>query len=186
MTKKRIIQILFIIVLITLIRYIIYEINILNNTRKNIQVVNKTTKTIFKNELLENLVDKFKDIAQKNKVELFNFNFVKAQNKTYFKIITPEIENSSYMIAYEGISVIELYANIGVINEEKMKIAEKILVTLIEVSDKLISDEEAKRIFAMSSSKLDKDNLSSSIAYTNGLTYTLDVTEFGGLILSIK
>lgn len=186
MNRKRFVLV-FTFISVSLIWLIINEINALNRTRKNTtQIINKISKTVFKNDLLENLINKLRTISKENEIELSNFNFVKVQNKTYFKIVTPDLENSSYMIAYEGISVIELYANIGIINEDDIENVEKISTMLIEISDRSITKEEAKRIFAMLSSKLDKDHSSASIAYTNGLTYSLDITEFGGLILSIK
>lgn len=186
MSKKRILQILFIVISLILIILTVKEMRGLTQSRKNLEISKNKSKTTFQNELLENIINIFEKNAKEHGVEISNFSLMKVSQKTYFKVNISEIENSSYMIAYDGINVTEIYANIGIITEENIKKVEDIATVLIKTSDSTITYEHAKRIFAMLSSNIYEENPITTLSYTNGLTYSLEITEFGGIVINIR
>ena len=54
------------------------------------------------------------------------------------------------------------------------------VVYLIHVSDSEMSDEEAKKIYALVLSKMDDKGLESSILYSNGVIYSVKITQKTG------
>lgn len=94
MKKKLQYFLLLLLGLIVVITAIVKELWVLNKEKKQNDsvVITDVKKKNFKSELLENIVDSFKDLSNKEELKLDNFSLVKYDNKTYFKIEIPELK----------------------------------------------------------------------------------------------
>ena len=188
MKKKLQYFLLLLLGLIVVITAIVKELWVLNKEKKQNDsvVITDVKKKNFKSELLENIVDSFKNLSNKEELKLDNFSLVKYDNKTYFKIEIPELKNSTYLIHYEGINVATLHANILEVNEKNMPIFQKAISILIQVSDKSIKREEALQILSELLTSLNKNKSSVQIKYINGLVYTIEVKDDKSILFTVK
>lgn len=182
--RKKIYIISLIALILVLIISIIVEINRLNEPESKI-AINVENRT-FKQELLEDILDNLKNKAKENDVKLGDFSLVRYDDNTYFKVELPDIKDSNYLIHYEGINVNTISLNFTQVNEENIKKIENSIITLIQVSDPSISRENSLKIFSKLSESLDKDKNKSLLTYKNGVSYSIELDQTGGMIFYAK
>ena len=73
-----------------------------------------------------------------------------------------------------------MFLKVGVVTGQNLATIENMVVNLIQVSDSAMSDEEAKKIYAQVLSKMDDNGLESSILYSNGVIYSVKITQKTG------
>lgn len=161
------------------VKYVLYEKNKEDINIDNVQVVT------FKNVLLKDIVEIFREKAKENNIELAEFKLVKFDNKTYFYSNILNKENVSYLINYEGLDISEMYVKITEPDDIDMETMENIITTLIMVSDENISLSESKRIYATLLTSLE-DNLKVQFKYLNGLIYIFEIEDENNIIFYIK
>lgn len=172
-------------ILIVFIMKELWRLNI-NNSENKTEVISKITKSNFKNRLLEDVVTDLKTFTKEKNVEISDISMVKYDNKTYLKILIPEIENSNYLIHYEGMNITTLHADIWNVNKDNVDTIFKIIVSLIEVSDKNINEVEAIQIYSELLTGLEKNKSIAQLKLKNGLIYILESTETNAIVFTIK
>jgi len=111
---------------------------------------------------------------------------VKYENQNFYKAEIMTKEDSNYTISSHGIDIKGLVLKVGTVSNSDLGIIEDMVVNLIEVSDKRITEDEARILYAQLLSDIKDDKLSNSIKYKNGITYAIQVERTGVLIFSAQ
>lgn len=175
------------IIFIILIFYTTKEILKINeNTKKNEMTVIRANKKIFKNELMEDVLNRLKENCDEFGINLEDISLIKSDNRTYLKVGIKDIPNSDYLIHYEGMNVTKLYANISKVDENNLDKISLIVGAMIKTSDHSMTTVDAVQIYSELLTSINKNKNVSQLKLKNGLIYSLEVTETQGIIVIIK
>lgn len=187
--KKRNIYIFsFMIILIILIVLVVKELFKLNEsyTKNKTDIKKELHSKNFKNELLEDVVNRLKQVSSEYDLVLENISLVKYDNKTYLKISIPELENSNYLIHYEGMNITTLHANIWEVKDSNIEKVSNAIISLIRTSDKNIQEVEAIQIYSELLTSVNKNKATAQLKFKNGLVYSLEASENEGIVFTVK
>ena len=140
----------------------------------------------FKDESIEKVINDFEVSSKRNKIEINKFEKLKYENQNFYKAEIMTKEDSNYTISSHGIDIKGLVLKVGTVSNSDLGIIEDMVVNLIEVSDKRITEDEARILYAQLLSDIKYDKLSNSIKYKNGITYAIQVERTGVLIFSAQ
>lgn len=181
MKKKYIV--IFITILVISIALTIKEIRNINSKDNTVAITNSK---IFKNELLENFMDKIKTALEKDGFSLNGYTLVKYDNKTYFKMDVVDMENTNFLIHHEGIDIKGIYVNTEDINTENIDKISSLFSIAIRISDETIDKDEIMRIIEEIFSNLNNNNFNYELKYKNDLIYGIEILENGEVIFYVE
>ncbi len=178
----------FIIILVILIALIVKELWKLNENYAKTQINIKKELRIknFKNELLEDVMNRLKTVGYEHGLKLEDISLVKYDNKTYLKISIQDLESSNYLIHYESMNVTTLHANIWKVTENNIEKVSKAIISLIMTSDKNIQEVEAIQIYSELLTSLNKNKETAQLKFKNGLVYSIEASENEGIVFMVK
>lgn len=178
----------FIIILVILIALIVKELWKLNENYSKTQINIKKELRIknFKNELLEDVMNRLKTVGYEHGLKLEDISLVKYDNKTYLKISIQDLESSNYLIHYESMNVTTLHANIWKVTENNIEKVSKAIISLIMTSDKNIQEVEAIQIYSELLTSLNKNKETAQLKFKNGLVYSIEASENEGIVFMVK
>ena len=139
-------------------------------------------KSLFFNNSIDTILPNFDKKSRENNIAIGKFEKLNFDNRNYYysKINSREGSNSNYVLDYQGVNVSGMFLKVGVVTGQNLATIENMVVNLIQVSDSAMSDEEAKKIYAQVLSKMDDNGLESSILYSNGVIYSVKITQKTG------
>ena len=140
----------------------------------------------FKDKSIERIISDFEINSKKNKIDIDKFENLKYENQNFYMAEIISKADSNYTISYQGIDIKGLVLKVGVVNNSDLVIIEDMVVNLIEVSDKRITEDEARVLYAGLLSDIKENKLSNSIKYKNGITYAIRIARTGILIFSAQ
>ncbi len=73
-----------------------------------------------------------------------------------------------------------IFLKVNKVDSANLGVIENLVANLIQVSDSKLKDSEARAIYAEILSKLKDNEFSSSLTYTNGITYGLQINSATG------
>ena len=124
----------------------------------------------FKDKSIERIISDFEINSKKNKIDIDKFENLKYENQNFYMAEIISKADSNYTILYQGIDIKGLVLKVGVVNNSDLVIIEDMVVNLIEVSDKRITEDEARvLLYAGLLSDIKENKLSNSIKYKNDL-----------------
>lgn len=178
----------FIIILVILIALIVKELWKLNEnySKTQINIKKELRSKNFKNELLEDVMNRLKTVGYEHGLKLEDISLVKYDNKTYLKISIQDLESSNYLIHYESMNVTTLHANIWKVTENNIEKVSKAIISLIMTSDKNIQEVEAIQIYSELLTSLNKNKETAQLKFKNGLVYSIEVSENEGIVFMVK
>lgn len=178
----------FIIILVILIALIVKELWKLNEnySKTQINIKKELRSKNFKNELLEDLMNRLKTVGYEHGLKLEDISLVKYDNKTYLKISIQDLESSNYLIHYESMNVTTLHANIWKVTENNIEKVSKAIISLIMTSDKNIQEVEAIQIYSELLTSLNKNKETAQLKFKNGLVYSIEASENEGIVFMVK
>lgn len=159
----------------------VYELN-----KSSYITIQNTQTTNFKEMLLEDTVDKFTQYIKENNIDVSNYSVVKYGDKTFLKIEILLVDNSNYLIEYEGLYVKSIYANIGKMDEKNIEDIINIVTVLFKISSTDMSTAEAKQIFSNLISQVNEKNTTAYLKHKNNMTYNLKINENGGISVYVE
>ena len=140
----------------------------------------------FKDKSIERIISDFEINSKKNKIDIDKFENLKYENQNFYMAEIISKADSNYTILYQGIDIKGLVLKVGVVNNSDLVIIEDMVVNFIEVSDKRITEDEARVLYAGLLSDIKENKLSNSIKYKNGITYAIQIERTGILIFSAQ
>ncbi len=178
----------FIIILVILIALIVKELWKLNEnySKTQINIKKELRSKNFKNELLEDVMNRLKTVGYEHGLKLEDISLVKYDNKTYLKISIQDLESSNYLIHYESMNVTTLHANIWKVTENNIEKVSKAIISLIMTSDKNIQEVEAIQIYSELLTSLNKNKETAQLKFKNGLVYSIEASENEGIVFMVK
>lgn len=178
----------FIIILVILIALIVKELWKLNEnySKTQINIKKESRSKNFKNELLEDVMNRLKTVGYEHGLKLEDISLVKYDNKTYLKISIQDLESSNYLIHYESMNVTTLHANIWKVTENNIEKVSKAIISLIMTSDKNIQEVEAIQIYSELLTSLNKNKETAQLKFKNGLVYSIEASENEGIVFMVK
>ena len=158
------------------------EAELKENLRKSDAKKEEQKKSLFFNNSIDTIIQNFDKKSRENNIAIGKFEKLNFDNRNYYysKINSREGSNSNYVLDYQGVNVSGMFLKVGVVTGQNLATIENMVVNLIQVSDSAMSDEEAKKIYAQVLSKMDDNGLESSILYSNGVIYSVKITQKTG------
>lgn len=150
-----------------------------NKERENIENIIKK-ENIFSNNSIEAVLKIFSEKSEKNRIGINKFEKLIFENRNYYYAKINSKENSIYALDYSGINVTGIFLKVNKVDSANLGIIENLVANLIQVSDSKLKDSEARAIYAKILSKLKDNEFSSSLTYTNGITYGLQINSATG------
>ena len=147
--------------------------------KENIENIIKR-ENIFSNNSIETVLKIFSEKSEKNRIginKLWKWIF---ENRNYYYAKINSKENSIYALDYSGINVTGIFLKVNKVDSANLGVIENLVANLIQVSDSKLKDSEARAIYAEILSKLKDNEFSSSLTYTNGITYGLQINSATG------
>ena len=135
---------------------------------------------IFSNNSIETVLKIFSEKSEKNRIGINKFEKLIFENRNYYYAKINSKENSIYALDYSGINVTGIFLKVNKVDSANLGVIENLVANLIQVSDSKLKDSEARAIYAEILSKLKDNEFSSSLTYTNGITYGLQINSATG------
>ncbi|WP_369712994.1 lipoprotein [Leptotrichia sp. HSP-342] len=148
---------------------------------KHNNVQNKTTKeNVFSNNSIEKIIETFTKKSKENKISIGNFEKLVYENKNYYYAKIHSRGDAIYALDYSGISATSIFLKVNKVDGANLGIIENMVVNLIQVSDEKINDTEARAIYTKILASMREKELSSLLAYTNGIIYGIRIDSITG------
>ena len=147
--------------------------------KENIENIIKR-ENIFSNKSIETVLKIFSEKSEKNRIGINKFEKLIFENRNYYYAKINSKENSIYALDYSGINVTGIFLKVNKVDSANLGVIENLVANLIQVSDSKLKDSEARAIYAEILSKLKDNEFSSSLTYTNGITYGLQINSATG------
>ena len=141
---------------------------------KNLQNL-ATKENIFSNNSIEKVIDTFSKKSKENRINIGNFEKLAFENKDYYYAKINSKSEAIYTLDYSGINATGIFLKVGKVDGANLGIIENMVANLIEVSDKNITDSEARAIYTKILANLGEKDLASSLTYSNGITYGIRI-----------
>lgn len=149
--------------------------------KKHDSVQNKTTKeNVFSNKSIEKIIETFTKKSKENKISIGNFEKLVYENKNYYYAKIHSRGDAIYALDYSGISATSIFLKVSKVDGANLGIIENMVVNLIQVSDEKINDTEARAIYTKILASMREKELSSLLAYTNGIIYGIRIDSITG------
>ena len=149
--------------------------------KKHDNVQNKTTKeNVFSNKSIEKIIETFTKKSKENKISIGNFEKLVYENKNYYYAKIHSRGDAIYALDYSGISATSIFLKVNKVDGANLGIIENMVVNLIQVSDEKINDTEARAIYTKILASMREKELSSLLAYTNGIIYGIRIDSITG------
>ena len=149
--------------------------------KKHDNVQNKTTKeNVFSNKSIEKIIETFTKKSKENKISIGNFEKLVYENKNYYYAKIHSRGDAIYALDYSGISATSIFLKVSKVDGANLGIIENMVVNLIQVSDEKINDTEARAIYTKILASMREKELSSLLAYTNGIIYGIRIDSITG------
>ena len=149
--------------------------------KKHDNVQNKTTKeNVFSNKSIEKIIETFTKKSKENKISIGNFEKLVYENKNYYYAKIHSRGDAIYALDYSGISATSIFLKVSKVDGANLGIIENMVVNLIQVSDEKINDSEARAIYTKILASMREKELSSLLAYTNGIIYGIRIDSITG------
>ncbi|AMD95043.1 lipoprotein [Leptotrichia sp. oral taxon 847] len=150
-----------------------------NKERKNIENIAKR-ENIFSNNSIEAVLKIFSEKSEKNRISINKFEKLIFENRNYYYSKINSKEDSIYALDYSGINATGIFLKVNKVDRANLGVIENLVANLIQVSDSKLKDSEARAIYAEILSKLKDNELSSTLTYSNGITYGLQINSTTG------
>ena len=150
-----------------------------NKERKNIENIAKR-ENIFSNNSIEAVLKIFSEKSEKNRISINKFEKLIFENRNYYYSKINSKEDSIYALDYSGINATGIFLKVNKVDSANLGVIENLVANLIQVSDSKLKDSEARAIYAEILSKLKDNELSSTLTYSNGITYGLQINSTTG------
>ena len=149
--------------------------------KKHDNVQSKTTKeNVFSNKSIEKIIETFTKKSKENKISIGNFEKLVYENKNYYYAKIHSRGDAIYALDYSGISATSIFLKVSKVDGANLGIIENMVVNLIQVSDEKINDTEARAIYTKILASMREKELSSLLAYTNGIIYGIRIDSITG------
>ena len=149
--------------------------------KKHDNVQSKTTKeNVFSNKSIEKIIETFTKKSKENKISIGNFEKLVYENKNYYYAKIHSRGDAIYALDYSGISATSIFLKVSKVDGANLGIIENMVVNLIQVSDEKINDSEARAIYTKILASMREKELSSLLAYTNGIIYGIRIDSITG------
>ena len=154
---------------------------------KSQEQVNVETKDthVYKSKLIEELREKMLELTDAKSVEVSDSENLIFEGKNYYFIKINNAEKYSYLINYSGFNVEGMLLRVNKVEEDNMKVIEKLAVILIQLSDDRINEARAKSIYIDLLVELG-DKTESKVILENGLSYEISVNKKEELVFLIQ
>ena len=160
------------------------EVQEKSKSQGQINVETKDTH-IYKSKLIEELREKMLELTDAKSVEVSDSENLIFEGKNYYFIKINNAEKYSYLINYSGFNVEGMLLRVNKVEEDNMKVIEKLSVILIQLSDDRIDEARARAIYIDLLVKLG-DNTGSKVTLENGINYGISVNKKEELVFLIQ
>jgi len=109
---------------------------------------------IYKSKLIEELREKMLEFTDAKSVEISDSENLIFEGKNYYFIKINNAEKYSYLINYSGFNVEGMLLRVNKVEEDNMKVIEKLAVILIQLSDDRINEARGKQSYIREWTKL--------------------------------
>ena len=140
---------------------------------------------IYKSKLIEELREKMLEFTDAKSVEISDSENLIFEGKNYYFIKINDTEKYSYLINYSGFNVEGMLLRVNKVEEDNMKMIEKLAVILIQLSDDRIDEAHARAVYIDLLVKLG-DNTGSKVTLENGINYGISVNKKEELVFLIQ
>ena len=137
----------------------------------------------FYNRSIEKVIEDFEKISKENEIDIEKFEKLDFENRNFFSSKITTKKSSSYVIEYVGIDVTGLFVNIDMeTTGTDLGMVESMVVSLIEVSDDQIKEDEARQLYSEILASMKKNELTNTMVYKNGMKYGIQISSKTGKV----
>lgn len=177
------------IIIISIIILCFFSFNYFKNMNNN--VINNNTnltiqKNIFKNRLLDDIIEEFYLRFNFNNNLITNFTNKEIDNTIYFYSQLTSNNEAYFIIEYKDFEIKKLQFNFTNASKNDLDSIYKIISTLISISDINISSNEANKIILNMMKRFEKNNENVIFVYENNLIYSINIADNNTFIFTIE
>ncbi|CAM3142556.1 hypothetical protein STFE110948_03805 [Streptobacillus felis] len=176
----------FLIVLLLLLSMIFVLNRYVISTKKYTIPIESVNKNIFKNKLLDDVIEDFDKKYKSTKFEISKFTNKEVDSNIYFYSQIFGYTESYFIIEYNDFEVTQLIFNFSNASKENFEDITEIIYLLIEISDNDIKSVEAKSIILNMFKELKNNKDRVTLVYDNNLVYTLNIFNNNSIRFTIK
>ncbi|CAM3123971.1 hypothetical protein [Streptobacillus ratti] len=155
-------------------------------TQSNIIAIEDVNKKIFKNILLDNVIEDFNKKFGPTKYDISKFVNREIESNIYFYSQLFGYSESYFIIQYNDFGVTQLVFNFSNVKKENLEDLTEIISLLIQISDGDIEEVEAKTIIVNMFKEFNKNKDTVTLVYDNKLIYELNIFNNNSIKFSIR
>lgn len=180
MKNKYFIYVIFFMILIMSLLFYKGEMDKKEIGSKEINLKVNKKESSFVNRSVENIVEDFKKVSKKNKINLEKFSKISYEGRIFYYSKILNSKNASYMVEYTGFDVGGLFFKVDSITGENLSYVEKLILNLIEISDTEMDDVQAKQLYTELLLYIPEEEAINVITHENGLEYGIQINKENG------
>ncbi|CAM3561652.1 hypothetical protein [Pseudostreptobacillus hongkongensis] len=181
---KKVISFIIILSILILSNFYILNYRSNNNANKNTEI--KINKNIFKNRLLDDVIDEFNLKFNSSKFVISNFSSNEIESNIYFYSQIKGYEEAYLLIEYKDFDVTRISFHFTNARSEYFNDISNIMTLLVKISDLDIKTKEAQQIIINMFSKFQKGRDNVTLIYDNNLVYSINITDNNNIEFNIK
>ncbi|WP_064579795.1 hypothetical protein [Streptobacillus moniliformis] len=158
----------------------------ITSKENNSIAIENVNKKIFKNMLLDNIIEDFNKKFGPTKYDVSKFVNRELDSNIYFYSQIFGYTESYFIIQYNDFRVTQLVFNFSNVKKENLEDITEIISLLIQISDGDIEEVEAKTIIVNMFKEFEKNKDTVTLVYDNKLIYTLNIFNNNSIKFSVR